>query len=99
MDRTMKLRRGPRASYGIEDLKDDKSPRQIRKRPLHELPLFQALEEGGRGHFGSSDGVIVPAPTKKHNGDAVKGWARIGGSECSWILGKWSDAEPRAWRA
>ena len=46
---------------------DHSLPSQIRERPLHELPLFQALEEGGSGHglaaFGSHElfeGLVAP---------------------------------------
>ena len=31
----------------VQELEYHERPRQIRERPLHELPLFQALEEGG----------------------------------------------------
>ena len=33
-----------------QELKDHERPSSIGNYPLHELPLFQALEEGGGGH-------------------------------------------------
>jgi hypothetical protein len=48
----------PDLPSGIKARIDEKPARQIRERPLYELPLFQALEEDGRGNGSVTDSEV-----------------------------------------